>query len=43
MISFGTAWSVVRALCDRNRGGSRGGNRCMMVNYLVLVAVRDHY
>ena len=43
MMSCGIAWSMVRALRDRNRDGSRGGNRYMMVNYLVLVAVRDRY
>ena len=43
MMSCGTAWLMVRALCDRSRGGARGGNYCMMVNYLVLVAVRDRY
>ena len=43
MMSGGTAWLMVRALCYRNRGGSRGGNRYLMVNYLVLVAVRDRY
>ena len=53
MMSGGTAWSTVRVLCYQNRDGSRGGNhlpkklyvgcRYLMVNYLVLVAVRDWY
>ena len=41
MMSCGIAWSMVRALRDRIRGGSRGGSRYVLVNYLVLVAVRD--
>ena len=53
MMSGGTAWSTVRVLCYQNRDWSRGGNhlpkklyvgcRYLMVNYLVLVVVRDWY